>query len=351
MKVVHYINQFFAGVGGEELAHHEPELLNELAPQSKLLDSKLENSSVVATVVCGDNYYGENTKEAERRIIELLKDIDFDILVAGPAFRAGRYGVACGGAAMAIKKAFDVEIFTSMDVENPGVEMWKKHMYIFKGGSSAAATRTDIEIIAQAVNKYVRGEKFLTAEEEGFFARGVRHIDFRPILPSSVRAVDMIVAKVKKQDFKTELPIPKNDLVPIAPPIKDLTKAKIAIVTSGGIVPVDNPDKIQSASATRWGMYDISNVSTLAHNGEYPTNFKTIHAGYDPAAADSDPNRVVPLDVLKEMEKEGKIGAIDSHFYSTVGTGTTENEAYRMGLEIAEVLHEHNVDAVLLTST
>lgn len=351
MKVVHYINQFFAGIGGEDLAHHEPELLSELAPQSKLLDSKLKNSEVVATIVCGDNFYGENTQEAEKRIIDLLKDIEFDILVAGPAFRAGRYGVACGGAAMAIKKAYNVVIFTSMDEENPGVEMWKKHMYVFKGGASAAATRSDIEIIAKAVNKYVNGEKFSTADEEGFFARGIRHIDFTPIKPASVRAVDMMVAKVTKQPFETELPIPKNDLVPIAKPISDLKKAKIALVTSGGIVPVDNPDKIQSASATRWGMYDISNVSTLAHEGEYATNFKTIHAGYDPAAADSDPNRVVPLDVLREMEKEGKIGSIDSHFYSTVGTGTTENEAYRMGLEIAEVLHEHNVDGVLLTST
>lgn len=350
-KAVHYINQFFAGVGGEDQADHKPEILSELAPQSKLLDSKLEDCEVVATIVCGDNYYGENIEEAQKQIIELLKDIDFDILVAGPAFRAGRYGVACGGAAVAIKEAYDVEIFTSMNEENPGVEMWKKQMYVFKGGASAAATRKDVEVIANAVNKFIKGEKIGSADEANFFARGNRHIDFTPVAPASVRAVDMIVAKTTKQEFQTELPIPKNDLVPVADSIKDLTKAKIALVTTGGIVPVDNPDRIQSASATRWGMYDISNVSTLAHGGGYPTNFKTIHAGYDPAAADADPNRVVPLDVLKDMEKEGKIGSIDSHFYTTVGTGTTENEAYRMGLEIAEVLHEHKVDAVLLTST
>lgn len=350
-KVVHYINQFFAGVGGEDQADHRPEILAELAPQSKLLDSKLDDCEVVATLVCGDNYYGENIEQAQKELIELLKDIEFDILIAGPAFRAGRYGVACGGAATAIKEAFNVDVFTSMNEENPGVEMWKKQMYVFKGGASAAATRKDVEVIANAVNKFVKGEEIGTADEANFFARGNRHIDFTPIEPAAKRAVDMIVAKTTKQEFTTELPIPKNDLVPVAAPIKDLTKAKIALVTSGGIVPVDNPDKIQSASATRWGMYDISNVASLAHGGGYHTNFKTIHAGYDPAAADEDPNRVVPLDVLKDMEKEGKIGSIDSHFYSTVGTGTTENEAYRMGLEIAEVLHEHNVDAVLLTST
>lgn len=345
-KVVHYINQFFAGVGGEDQADYKPVLLKEIPPQSKLLDSKLENAEVVATVVCGDNYFGSNIEEASAEIVALLKDIEFDIFVAGPAFRAGRYGVACGGAAEAVKKAYNCQIFTSMNDENPGVEMWKKKMYVFKGGASAAKTRDDINTIANAINKLEQGVKLGSADVENFFPRGNRHIDLTPIEPAAKRAADMIVAKMTKKDFVTELPIPKNDLVPIAAPIKDITKAKIALVTSGGIVPLDNPDRIQSASATRWGMYDISNIDTLKDTG-----YKTIHAGYDPAAADKDANVCVPLDVLKDMEKEGKIGSVDTHFYTTVGTGTTENEAHRMGLEIAKVLAEHKVDAVLLTST
>ncbi len=351
-KVVHYINQFFAGVGGEDQADFEPTLLEELSPQSKLLNSKLEGAEVVATIVCGDNYFGENTEEAKKRIVDLLKNIDFDIFVAGPAFRAGRYGFACGGASVAVKEAYDVEIFTSMNEENPGVEMWKKSMYVFKGGASAAKTKEDVSCIASAVNKIVANESIKTAKEGNYFERGKRHIDFTEIEMSSKRAVDMIVSKTTKKEYVTELPIPDNDLVPIAPAIKDLSKIKIALVTSGGIVPVDNPDRIQSASATRWGMYDISKDERLhGKNDSASLICKTIHAGYDPAAADSDPNVVVPLDVLRDFEKQGVIGSIDSHFYTTVGTGTTENEAKRMGLEIAEVLHDHGVDAVLLTST
>lgn len=345
-KVVHYVNQFFAGVGGENQADFKPTVLDEIAPQSKLLDSKLNGSTVVATIVCGDNYFGENLEVARKELVDLLKDIEFDIFVAGPAFRAGRYGVACGGVCEAVKEAYNCQIFTSMNDENPGVEMWRKKMHVFKGGSSAAKTRTDVETMANAINKIVSGETLKDAYTENFFPRGNRHIDLTPIEPASKRAVDMLVAKSTKKSFVTELPIPKNDLVPIATPIVDITKSKIAIVTSGGIVPLDNPDRIQSASATRWGMYDVSNIDTLKDTG-----YKTIHAGYDPAAADTDANVVVPLDVLKNMAKEGKIGSLDTHFYSTVGTGTTENEAHRMGLEIASVLKEHEVDAVLLTST
>ncbi len=345
-KVVHYVNQFFAGVGGEDQADFKPIVLDEIAPQSKLLDSKLVGAEVVATIVCGDNYFGSNIEEARAKIVDLLKDIEFDFFVAGPAFRAGRYGVACGGACEAVKEAYNCQIFTSMDSENPGVEMWKKKMYVFNGGASAAKTRADIETIANAINKIIAGETLKDAKTENFFPRGIRHIDLTPIEPASKRAVDMIVAKSTKKPFVTELPIPKNDLVPIATPVTDITKIKIALVTSGGIVPLDNPDRIQSASATRWGMYDVSNIDTLKGTG-----YKTIHAGYDPAAADADANVVVPLDVLKDMAKDGKIGSLDTHFYSTVGTGTTENEAHRMGLEIADVLKEHKVDAVLLTST
>jgi glycine reductase len=125
-----------------------------------------------------------------------------------------------------------------------------------------------------------------------------------------------------------------------------LSKANIALVTTGGIVPVKNPDRIQSASATRWGKYDISNLERL-EAGVY----KTIHAGFDPAAADADPNVILPLDVMKEYLREGKIGKLHKYFYSTVGTGTTQKEASRMGKEIVEELKKDKVDGVILVST
>ena len=113
-------------------------------------------------------------------------------------------------------------------------------------------------------------------------------------------------------------------MVPIAPAIRDLSKAVVALVTTGGIVPVDNPDRIQSASATRWGRYDVSGMERLSAG-----QFKTIHAGFDPAAANADPNVIVPLDAMRAYEREGKIGRLHNWFYSTVGTGTTEAEARR----------------------
>ena len=71
------------------------------------------------------------------------------------------------------------------------------------------------------------------------------------------------LARLNNEKFETELPMPVFDKVDPAPAIKDLSKATIALVTSGGIVPIGNPDRIQSASAQKWGKYDVSGKDTL----------------------------------------------------------------------------------------
>lgn len=96
-KIVHYINQFFAGIGGEEKADYKPEVREEaLGPGAALAQALGEDYEIVATVICGDNYFGENLDEATDTIIDMVKKYEPDVFFAGPAFNAGRYGVACG---------------------------------------------------------------------------------------------------------------------------------------------------------------------------------------------------------------------------------------------------------------
>jgi len=348
-KAIVYLNQFFGQIGGEEVADHEPEIRNEKVGAAMLYDQLLDGE-VTHTIICGDNFMGSNEEQAVDRILGFLKDKEFDIFFAGPAFQAGRYGIACGAIGKAVKEEFDVSVISSMNEENPGVKMYKKDIYIFPGGKSAAKMRDDVTKMVEFGNKILSGEKLLPAEQEGFFKRGIRHQYFlEDETPAYERAIDMLLKKINGEDFVSELPIPEIDTVEIADPIKDLSKATIALVTSGGIVPIDNPDKIQSASATRWGKYYIADVDKLKNRRE--ESFKTIHAGYDPKAADADPNRVVPVDAMRKYEQEGKIGSLYEYFYSTVGTGTSQDEAARMGKEITQELIENNIQAVIETST
>ena len=63
LEVVHYLNQFFGGVGG-------------------------------------DNYVVEETERASASIREALATLKPDVVIAGPAFDSGRYGLACAQVAM-----------------------------------------------------------------------------------------------------------------------------------------------------------------------------------------------------------------------------------------------------------
>ena len=349
-KGILYINQFFAGIGGEDMADYKPEIRAEKVGPAVAYANHLKGEvEITHTIICGDNFIGSNTDEAINIILGFLEDKEFDIFFAGPSFRAGRYGVACGKICKAVKDKFKVPVITSMNDENPGVDMFRKDMYIFKGGPSAAAMGKDTLAISKFAIKLLKGEETLPASEEGYFGRGVRKQIWRKDnIPATERVMDMLIKKIKGEPFTSELIIPKKELVTIAKSVtkEELSKLQVAVVTSGGIVPVGNPDKIQSASATKWGKYDISGKDDLLE-GEY----MTIHAGFDPAAANEDPDRIVPLDVLRVYEKEKKIGGVYKYFYSTVGTGTTQAEAARMGREIADELTEAGIKVALLTST
>ena len=88
---------------------------------------------------------GSNTEQAVSMILDMLSDKEFDLFLAGPAFQAGRYGVACGTICKAVKEKYNVPVITSINEENPGAEMFKKDMYILKGGNIASRMRADVK--------------------------------------------------------------------------------------------------------------------------------------------------------------------------------------------------------------
>ena len=60
-RVVHFINQFFAGVGGEDKAGIPPSVREGAAGPGRLLQQHLADmGEIVATIFCGDNFAAEN---------------------------------------------------------------------------------------------------------------------------------------------------------------------------------------------------------------------------------------------------------------------------------------------------
>lgn len=346
LKCVHYINQFFAGIGGEEKADYKPELRKGVVGPGAALNAQFKGEAeIVATVICGDSYFNENEKEALKTILDMIKSEGADFVVCGPAFNAGRYGVACGTVANAVKEELGLPVVTGMYEENPGADMFKTKVYIVPTKNNAAGMGEAVGYMAPLALKLAKGEEIGVSSKEHYMPNGIR-TNFFDDKVGAERAVDMLLAKLAGKPFTTEYPMPSFDRVEPGKAITDMAHARIALVTSGGIVPKGNPDHIESSNAQKYGGYCIDGVDTLDS-----AHYETAHGGYDPSYANENPNRVVPLDVVRDMIKDGEIGSLHPYFYTTVGNGTAVASAKKYGTEIGQKLVDDHVDAVILTST
>ena len=344
-KVVHYINQFFAQIGGEEMAHVAPELREgPVGPGSAFNTAWNGEAEIVKTIICGDSYFAEHEAEAKAQVMEWLKAEKPDFFIAGPAFNAGRYGYACATIAAAVQEELGIPVLTGMYEENPGADL-KNKVLIYATSNSAAGMRKAAPGMAALSLKMMKGEELGASCEEGYMPNGIRKNFFEEKVGAE-RAVDMLVAKLNGKPFVTEFPMPSFDRVTPGKAIKDLSKATIALCTSGGIVPKGNPDHIESSSASHYGEYNIAGVENLTAE-----TYETAHGGYDPVYANADSDRVLPVDVLRDMEKEGKIGKLHDFFYTTVGNGTAVASAKAFAAEYAQKLLNAGVHAVIMTST
>lgn len=345
-KVIHYINQFYAGIGGEEKADYQPEIREGVVGPGMALKGAFKGEAeIVATVICGDSYFASNMDEATAKILDMMKKYQPDAFIAGPAFNAGRYGTACGAMCAAVAKEFNIPVISGMYPENPGVEMYKKSAWIVETPDNAIGMRKAVPVMAKLALKLLKGEAIGKPSEEGYIERGVRKNMFYEKLAAE-RCVDMFVAKLKGEPFETEYKMPVFDRVPPQPAVKDMAHATIALVTSGGICPKGNPDHIEASSASKFGEYDLTGVMNLTSETHC-----TAHGGYDATYADQDADRVLPVDVLRDLEREGVIGKLHNKFYATVGNGTSVANAKKFGAEIVNRLVRDGVTAVILTST
>jgi len=156
----------------------------------------------------------------------------------------------------------------------------------------------------------------------------------------------MLLRKVRGQAYTTEWPVPRYPRVAPAPPVRDLARATIALVTTGGLVPRGNPDRLEFGYATKWLRYPIAGLDQLT-----PERWQSVHGGFDTSVINEDPHRVVPLDVARELEREGTIGRLHAEVFATVGNTSVIPTMRRFGQEMGRELKAAGVDGVILTST
>jgi glycine reductase len=346
MRVVHYLNQFFGGIGAEEQAGVGLEVRDGAVGPGKLLEQLLGDAAeVVMTLICGDNFAVEHEEDLVASVLERVRGADADLFVAGPCFDAGRYGMAAGALCVAVQSQLGIPVITAMSEENPGVDLYRDALYIIDSGANAARMRDVLAKMASLGKKLINKSVIGLPAEEGYLRRGllrdqvVEHTAAR-------RLIDMLVAKVKGEPFESEMLPTSFESIPMPPGVKDLSKARVMLITDGGLVPKGNPDRIHGTAATRWGSYSIEGRDDL--RGE---EYEISHGGYDARFVQEDPDRLVPLDAMRELEKNGIIGKLHDEFISTSGRSNPLSNTRRLGREMADKAKQEGIDAVILTST
>ena len=343
LRVVHYLNQFFAGIGSEAHADLPPgRKPGPAGPGLALQESLGDRGRVVSTVFCGDNYANEHPGAMDE-ILPLVASEAPDVLIAGPAFAAGRYGLACGSLCLRAQQDLGVTAVTGMYPDNPGADMYRTKVYMARTRDTALGMKEALSRMAYLALKLHGMEELGPPEEEGYIPTG-RRVYQRSDRTAAERAVDMLLNKVSGRPYATEWAVPTYGQVEPAPPIQDVATAKIAMITTGGVVPRGNPDRLESAYASKWLRYSVAGLDRLES-----ADWQSVHGGYDTTNVNESPDRMAPLDGLRELERQGAFGRLHDELYTTVGNTSAIPTMRRFAQEMSLELHGAGVEGVILT--
>src|SRR5262245_23694012 len=340
MTVVHYLNQFFGGRGGEDAAGEPPFRIEGAVGPGRGLAG--EGLAPDVTICCGDDYFAQHEAEALATLLGWVREIEPDVLVCGPSFGSGRYGYSCGILAREVARR-GIPVVAAMTPDSPGVIASEGAAYVIPTGSNVASMRTVLPMIAGLARRLAADDPIGGSEEEGYLPRGLRR-NVHAGRTGAARAIDLVLAKLVG-DVSTEV-APSGDVVPPPAPVEQIAAVTLALVTEAGCVPQGNPDRLPTRHANVWLRYPLTDVTSMSADA-----YETIHAGFDTTDANADPNRLVPLDAVRELEREGRFGRLHDAFYTTSGVDTPVAAAAKFGQEIAAELLEAKVGAVILTGT
>lgn len=349
VRVMHYVNQFFAGKGGEEKVDEPLDFCEGPAGPGKHIQDLLGDAAkIVVTVSCGDNYFSEHRDEVLKKIVQIAKEQDVKIVLAGPAFNSGRYGFACVEVSHAVSTSLGLYGVAGMYVENPGIEGYRHYkdrkVFIFPTSETITGMKDALSRMAKFVSKLIADSVIGSASEESYIPRGFRVEEFVSERGAE-RAINMLLNKIAGRPFVTEIPIESLEPIPVPPPITNLTNVCLALATTTGVVPMGNPDGIKAFLNTQWRKYSIDKLNSMK-DGEWEVN----HGGYNNVFMYANPNYGVPLDACRELEREGVFRRLYPFFYMTTGNVARISAMQAIGKDMANDMKAERVDGVLLVS-
>jgi D-proline reductase (dithiol) PrdB len=136
--------------------------------------------------------------------------------------------------------------------------------------------------------------------------------------------------------------ITKDDLVPLAPPSRPLSEARLTFVSTAGVQPKDTLpfDVVHPV-----GDYSFRRVPS----DSAPADLEIHQLKYPTDGARRDLNVIFPIERLQELRAEGVIGDLTASFFSFIGYNMDPELLERtLAEDIADAVRDEMTDLALL---
>ena len=225
LRVVCYLNQFFGQIGGEDKAGVGPQVVRRRGGRRARGPAGARRRGPRR----GDGGRGRQLRRRASRARAVAELLDLvaaekpDLLVAGPAFLAGRYGVACGALCAAVQARLGVPAVTGMHRGEPrrrAVSPARLHRLDRRRGDAdarrgPAARRARAQARATGARRRARGGGI-------FPARRSPAMSLAGASAAAQRATAMLLDKLAGRPVTSEVPLPDFPRIPAPPAVRDL---------------------------------------------------------------------------------------------------------------------------------
>ncbi len=156
MRVLMIFDQIQAGMGGKEKADlvlggkkGAIGSVPMIAPHLKKVDGE-----VIACLYCGDRYFKENEEEVVSKMTAMVKKLNPDVVICGPAYNYKGYAYMCAVIAKSINEKTDIIAVAAMSKENEDIILKYKDLVNIvkmpkKGGIGLNESLNNICILAK----------------------------------------------------------------------------------------------------------------------------------------------------------------------------------------------------------
>lgn len=162
MKVLMIFDQTQAGLGGKENPNLPLGGKTMAIGSASMLEPALKETQgkIVATLYCGDGFFKDNEEEVTKKMAAMVKKINPDVVICGPAFNYAGYARMCAVLAKEIPALTGIPAIAAMSKENEEtIEKYKDTVNIInmpkKGGTGLSESLRSICVLGK---KLVDGE-------------------------------------------------------------------------------------------------------------------------------------------------------------------------------------------------